>query len=352
MIANVALLLVSAALAATPCAGLKAISLSNTTITMAELVPAGEFKPPAATAAGGPAPAAPLIVPAFCRVAAVLKPSSDSEIQIEVWLPAENWNGKFEAVGNGGWAGIISYPALATALNEGYATASTDTGHKGGNASFAIGHPEKVVDFAYRAVHEMTVKAKAITTAFYDRGPRLSYWNGCSTGGRQGLMEAQRYPDDFDAVLAGAPANYQTHLHTWDLGVAVPVLKDPSAVVSAAKARTLNKAVIAACDARDGVKDGLLNDPRACKFDLSNLARPAIPIVVSPRPSSKPLRECMLPRKQRPASTSFQAKNREARRAGMPSPEAQRPRAFPWARFKLRTTTSIGIGGRLISIET
>ena len=271
MIANVALLLVSAALAATPCAGLKAISFSNTTITMAELVPAGEFKPPAATAAGGPAPAAPLIVPAFCRVAAVLKPSSDSEIQIEVWLPAENWNGKFEAVGNGGWAGIISYPALAAALNEGYATASTDTGHKAGNASFAIGHPEKVVDFAYRAVHEMTVKAKAITTAFYDRGPRLSYWNGCSTGGRQGLMEAQRYPDDFDAILAGAPANYQTHLHTWDLGVAVPVLKDPSAVVSAAKARTLNKAMIAACDARDGVKDGLLNDPRACKFDLSSL---------------------------------------------------------------------------------
>ena len=268
MIANVALLLVSAALAATPCAGLKAISLSNTTITMAELVPAGEFKAPVSP---GPAPAGPLIVPAFCRVAAVLKPSSDSEIQIEVWLPAENWNGKFEAVGNGGWAGIISYPALAAALNEGYATASTDTGHKGGNASFAIGHPEKVVDFAYRAVHEMTVRAKAIATAFYDRGPRLSYWNGCSTGGRQGLMEAQRYPDDFDAILAGAPANYQTHLHTWDLGVAVPVLKDPSAVVSAAKARTLNKAVIAACDARDGVKDGLLNDPRACKFDLSTL---------------------------------------------------------------------------------
>ena len=124
---------------------------------------------------------------------------------MEAWLPVENWNGKFQAVGNGGWAGVISYAAMASALQEGYATASTDTGHKGGNALFAIGHPEKVVDFAYRAVHETTVKAKALIGAFYDRAPRLSYWNGCSTGGRQGLMEAQKYPDDFDAILAGRP---------------------------------------------------------------------------------------------------------------------------------------------------
>lgn len=174
MIANVALMLVSAVLAATPCASLRSLSLSNTTITTAELVPAGEFRPPVQTGAGGrggnaPQPA-PLNVPAFCRVAATLRPSSDSEIDIEVWMPADNWNGKFEAVGNGGWAGIISYPAMASALQEGYATASTDTGHKGGNASFAIGHPEKVVDFAYRAVHETAIKAKAIMTAFYDRG--------------------------------------------------------------------------------------------------------------------------------------------------------------------------------------
>src|SRR5712692_2468422 len=265
---NFAFVLVGSVLAAAPCESLKSLALPGTVITAAELVPAGPYavpSPAGGAGRGGPVPAPPPhTLPARCRVAAMLKPSSDSEIEMEVWLPAENWNGKFEAVGNGGWAGIISYPALAAALNEGYATASTDTGHKGGNANFAISHPEKVVDFAYRAVHEMTVKAKAITTAFYDRGPRLSYWNGCSTGGRQGLMEAQRYPEDFDAILAGAPANYQTHLHTWDLGVAVPVLKDPSAAVSAAKASTLNKAVIAACDARDGVKDGVLNDPRSC----------------------------------------------------------------------------------------
>src|SRR5215831_18820869 len=218
MIANIAVLLFSAAVAApTPCASLKSISLPNTTVTLAESVPAGTFTPPTPTPGGqrGAQPAA-VSVPAFCRVAAILRPSSDSEIEMEVWLP-ENWNGKFQFVGGGGWAGVISYPALATALNEGYATASTDTGHKGGNANFAIGHPEKVVDFAYRAVHESTVKSKTILTTFYDRAPRISYWNGCSTGGRQGLMEAQRYPDDFDAIIAGAPANYQTHLYAWDL---------------------------------------------------------------------------------------------------------------------------------------
>jgi feruloyl esterase len=211
------------------------------------------------------------MLPAHCRIAATLRPSADSVIDIEVWLPAENWNGKFQAVGNGGWAGVISYAAMAAALQEGYATASTDTGHKGGNALFAIDHPEKLVDFAYRAVHEMTVKAKALVNAYYGRGPRFSYWNGCSTGGRQGLMSAQRYPEDFDAILAGAPANYQTHLHAWDLAVSVPVLKDPASAVPAAKLRLVNEAVIKACDARDGVSDGILNDPRKCSFDVASL---------------------------------------------------------------------------------
>src|SRR4029077_6547522 len=162
---------------------------------------------------------------------------------------------------------IISFPAMVTAVQEGYATASTDTGHKGGNALFAIGHPEKLVDFAYRAVHETTVQAKALITKFYDRGPRLNYWNGCSTGGRQGLMEAQKFPADFDAVIAGAPANFQTHLHAWDMNVATTAIKDGQMFMTAGKLATLNKAVLAQCDALDGVKDGLLNDPRKCKFD-------------------------------------------------------------------------------------
>jgi tannase/feruloyl esterase len=283
----------SATLASSPasCDALKSIALPNVTIVAAEMVAAGPYTapnpfgappaaarrgaPPEAAAAGGRGggrgPAAPpLMLPARCRIDAILKPSSDSEIEMEAWLP-ENWNGKFQFVGGGGWAGTISFPAMASALQEGYATASTDTGHKGGNALFAIDHPEKVIDFAYRAVHESTVTTKALIAKYYDRTARLSYWNGCSTGGRQGLMEAQKYPEDFDAVIAGAPANYQTHLHSWDLSVAVPVLNNPAAAVTAGKLAALNKAAIEACDASDGVKDGLINNPRACKFDPSVL---------------------------------------------------------------------------------
>jgi feruloyl esterase len=200
-------------------------------------------------------------------VAAVLTPSADSRIAIEVWLPSREWNGKFQAVGNGLWAGVISYSALASAVVEGYAAASTDTGHVGNTPLFAIGHPEKLEDFAHRAVHEMTVKAKALINAYYGQAPRFSYWNGCSTGGRQGLMAAQRYPEDFDAILAGAPANAHTRLHTWDLAVAAPILKNPEAAVPPAKLAMLNRAVLEACDGPDGVKDGFLNNPRACRFD-------------------------------------------------------------------------------------
>ena len=133
-----------------------------------------------------------------------------------------------------------------------------------------MGHPEKIVDFSYRAVHEMTVKAKAVITAFYGRGPRLSYWNGCSTGGRQGLMEAQRYPEDFDGIVAGAPANFQTHLHAFDI-VLQTAVRQPGAAVPPAKVAMLGKSVLDACDGADGVKDGFLNNPRKCNFDYGSL---------------------------------------------------------------------------------
>src|SRR5882672_10959109 len=277
-------LALGATLASSPatCESLKSLSLPNVTIVAAGMVATGPFTPPTPAGApagrgfqgaqggrGGPA-APPQIVPARCRVNAILRPSPDSEIEMEAWLP-ENWNGKFQFVGGGGWAGIISFPAMVSAVQEGYATASTDTGHKGGNALFAINHPEKLVDFSYRAVHETTVQTKALIAKYYDRPARLSYWNGCSTGGRQGLMEAQKYPEDFDAIIAGAPANFQTHLHAWDLVVAVPPLKDPASAVPAAKLQMLSRAAVDACDAKDGVKDGLINDPRACKFDPSVL---------------------------------------------------------------------------------
>jgi feruloyl esterase len=174
-------------------------------------------------------------------------------------------------VGNGGWAGIISYPAMANALREGYATSSTDTGHVGGTSAPLIGHPEKVIDYSHRAVHEMVVTSKKIIDAFYAQPLRLSYWNGCSTGGRQGLMSAQRFPEDFDAILAGAPANYHSHLHSNDLVNAVPALITPGAQVPQAKLNMLNQAVLNACDSQDGVKDGLLNNPNVCTFDPATL---------------------------------------------------------------------------------
>jgi feruloyl esterase len=179
-------------LRAASCESLAALTLPDTTITLAQTVAAGAFTMPA----GGfmPLPISPKSLPAFCRVAATLRPSKDSDIKIEVWLPTDGWNGKFQGVGNGGWIGAISYPALMEALQKGYASASTDTGHAGGptDGSFALGHPEKVTDFGYRAVHEMTLKAKAIVAAFYDKSAQYSYWNGCSSGGKQGLKEAQR----------------------------------------------------------------------------------------------------------------------------------------------------------------
>ena len=185
---------------------------------------AGPYQAPAQNADGGGVArgrggagrgpqAAPIILPAYCRVAATLKPSTDSDIKMELWMPAEDWNGKFEMVGNGGWAGVISYAAMAQAVKEGYAAASTDTGHTGGNGMFALGHPEKIVDFGYRAVHDTVVKSKAVVAAYYGKGPKYSYWNGCSTGGRQALVEVTRYPEDFDGVIAGAPANPHIHLH-------------------------------------------------------------------------------------------------------------------------------------------
>jgi feruloyl esterase len=273
MIAPAAMALIATFASTTPCESLKGLSLPNTTITTAELVIAGSYVQPGQVQGQGRGRgAAPQpIVPAHCRIAAVLTPSSDSHIEMEAWLPAENWNGKFQAVGNGGWAGVISYSAMVTALQNGYATASTDTGHKGGSASFALGHPEQLIDFGYRSMHEMTVTAKAMTAAFYNRAPRLSYYNGCSTGGRQGLMEAQRYPDDFDAVVAGAPVYNQIHLNTSQVSLQIDMLRDPSLILPQAKVRLVAAAVLNACDAQDGVRDGIVSNPETCKFDPATL---------------------------------------------------------------------------------
>jgi feruloyl esterase len=238
------------------------MAFKDATITSAKAVGAGAFSPPGNQQSAG-AGEVYRRLPEFCRVTATLTPSNDSDIKVEVWLPGASWNGKFQAVGNGGWAGTISYSAMADALRSGYATASTDTGHSGPGGAFAFGHPEKLIDFAWRSEHEMTVKAKAIIEKFYGNAPRLSYWNGCSTGGRQGLKEAQKFPEDFDGIIAGAPAN-RTALSMW---IAHAVLKDPASYISPDKYPIIHQAALAACDAQDGVKDGLINDPARCVFD-------------------------------------------------------------------------------------
>jgi feruloyl esterase len=163
---------------------------------------------------------------------------------------------------------------MAFAQNEGYATASTDTGHvnDGTQARFAVGHPEKLTDFAYRAVHEMTVVSKAVIATFYGNGPRLSYWNGCSTGGRQALIEAQRFPEDFDGIVAGAPANFFTHLLAVHLTAAQATHQGEPGNMSVDKLRLLHDAVTRACDANDGVRDGLLQNPSRCTFDVKQRA--------------------------------------------------------------------------------
>ena len=186
------------------CAQLAALHVPAVRITMAVVVPAQTALPKLART---------LTHPALCRVAATLQPVPESHIKIEVWLPLADWNGKFLGLGTGGWGGQIPYEDLAAALARGYAAAASDTGREDstGSGDFAIGHPEQVVDFSYRAIHEMTVAGKAIVRAFYGRAAQPNYFNGCSTGGREALIEAQRYPLDYNGILARSPDTSITH---------------------------------------------------------------------------------------------------------------------------------------------
>jgi hypothetical protein len=213
-------------------------------------------------------------LPKFCRVIGSIHPSTDSDIQFEVWLPDQaDWNAKYLGVGNGGFAGSISYSGIASALRRGYATASTDTGHATAagfaiDGSWANGHPEKLIDYGYRAIHETTVTAKALIKAYYTKPLAHSYFSSCSNGGRQALMEAQRYPGDFDGIIAGAPANNFTHIAAEFVWIAQAL---NAAYIPAAKLPAIEAAVLKACDAADGVTDGVVDDPRKCKFDPGTL---------------------------------------------------------------------------------
>jgi len=210
----------------------------------------------------------PFLAPrAFCRVFVTIAPTTDSDIKAEVWLPAKGWNQKFQAVGNGDAAGVISYDAMVEAIRRGYATASTDTGHVGNTMAFALGHPDKYIDFGYRAVHEMTVTSKTIVGAFYGTGAVQSYWNGCSQGGRQGITEAIRYPADFDAIIAGAPAIAHMELHAARLALNRFVHRSSDSYIPPEKYAAIHRAALNACDALDGVHDGLIAKPSTCRFD-------------------------------------------------------------------------------------
>jgi feruloyl esterase len=266
LVVGIALFIAPNAFAA-PCESLATLKLPDTTVTMAQVVQAGQFSTGAAAGGRGGGGNAYADLPAFCRIAATIRPVPDSEIKIEVWMPAANWNGKLQGVGNGGWSGSIATAALAEALRRGYAAASTDTGHEGGSASFAMGHPEKLVDFAHRAVHEMTVKAKTLINAFYEAQPRYSYFVGCSAGGKQAMKAVQMYPTDYDGVVAGSPGVNWTGRALQSIWVSQGVHKSEASVIPATKFPLLNTAAVQACDMNDGVKDGVIENPMQCKFD-------------------------------------------------------------------------------------
>jgi len=280
-------LLVCAALAAAPmfitapmfgasCESLASLKLSDATITAALIVPAGAFTPP-----GDTPNAAALAVfkklPSFCRVQGVIRPTTDSQIDFEVWMPSAGWNGKYMGVGNGGFAGSINYtarpgtnaPDLAQALASGYATSSTDTGHKAAatDANWALGHPEKVIDFGYRAIHETAEKSKAVVRAFYGVDPQDSYFSSCSNGGRQALMEAQRYPSDYNGIVAGDPSYFSTHQNADNIWNMQALMTNPTSYIPPAKLPAIEAAVLSDCDALDGIKDGVIDNPTKCHFD-------------------------------------------------------------------------------------
>lgn len=261
----------SAGKSAAACAALTKLTFEgNTTITAAALVDSGTFVTPARQSQTLTS------LPVFCRAIGVSRPTNDSTINFEVWLPSDTWNGKFLSSGEGGFAGTLNYTrsgldgGLDELIRRGYASASTDTGHLATDANWAIGHREKVVDYAHRSKHLVTVAAKGVIAAYYGRPASRSYFSSCSNGGRQALMEAQRYPQDYDGLIVGAPWNYQSHSNAgfvWD----AQALRAPGAAIPASKLPAINKAALAACDANDGLADGVIEDPSRCAFKPETL---------------------------------------------------------------------------------
>lgn len=243
------------------CSGLFHLKLFNTTIGSATSSQIGQLH--------------------FCRVAGVARPTNDSNVNFEIWLPSPSkWNGKLYSSAGGSALGAILLTALQNGVERGYASMSDDRGHadrddKGStftaDGSWAPGHPQKIIDWGYRAQHVSTVATRNIVAAYYGKPVQHAYFESCSTGGQQALMEAERFPDDFDGIIAAAPAVRFTHAITTLLWAGMPARLNPANAISTDKLALLHKAVVNACDALDGVKDGLISQPFACTFDPGNL---------------------------------------------------------------------------------
>jgi feruloyl esterase len=251
---------VSAVFAA-DCSGLKNLKLENTEINVAESVTSGTLAIPGEIPMSG--------LPAMCRVTGVLRPTGDSEIRFELWMPEQGWNGRFLGVGNGGFAGSIGYNQFIPYLKRGFAVAGSDAGHRAEaeDASWAFGHPEKIKDFGWRAVHLTAERGKQIVAAYYGKPEDHAYFDSCSDGGREALMEAQRFPEDYDGILAGAPANAWSTMIAGGVSTIQALVGDPRAFIPDLKLSAIQKAALDACDAQDGVKDGVIADPAKCHFD-------------------------------------------------------------------------------------
>lgn len=272
------LILASAPLWAAKCEALRQTKVPHTIIEKAVVVAAGghQLPPPERlfqNAWTGSSEVKTSSLPAFCQVLLLISPVPGSAIRVELWLPLDGWNNRFMGVGNGGAAGQINWRAMTQPLARGYAVASTDTGHEGKSGrDFSFGgHPERVIDFHYRAVHELAVGGKAIVKAFYGRGPKYSYWCGSSTGGLQGIRAVQLHPNEFDGVISGAPFIYAVRTR-YSQQLRVKFAMDAgAAAIPASKLAQLHQAAVKACDRDDGVADGVIGNPSACKFDPASV---------------------------------------------------------------------------------
>ncbi len=261
-IAAIGILAIAPAAFAANCEALASLSLPDTTITSAKAVAAGAYTPARGQAIAN--------MPAYCQVHGIIKPAAVSAIHFEVWMPETGWNGKLEVAGNGGLAGTISTGPMATSVRNGFAAASTDTGHTAAQPREWLEDRERLIDYSYRGLHLTTVNAKALISAYYTQNAKASFFMGCSYGGKQALTEAQRFPADFDGIVAGDAANFWTHQMMSEVWNGV-VTGTPETNLPQEKLQLVQDAAVSACDALDGAADGIISDPMRCHFDPKKL---------------------------------------------------------------------------------